>query len=184
MSDCISRLPRNACLNSPISLPPPTLASLMQEAREFRKNYKGKKMVTSKLTGDETGLGFGMGSSGVLEVVDEKGASLVHVPTIFEFMKDYQRLVQICHDGATRSFSFQRLQVCSPLVSPTRSRTACSERSFRTKLARKPSFEPPVARKRLLQSRAARFAPPFRETTRLPKAVPAHYSDRKPLLKP
>jgi AMP deaminase len=38
---------------------------------------------------------------------------LVTVPTVFEFMSDYNRLIAIVNDGATRSFSFQRLQLLS-----------------------------------------------------------------------
>ncbi len=88
---------------------------LLQEARSLRKKYFMRKAVDSSgLDASDPGS-FRFGPSGVIEVVGSGGPDepLVTVPSIFQFMADYNRLVKVAQDGATRSFSFQRLQLLS-----------------------------------------------------------------------
>ncbi|GMI26708.1 hypothetical protein TeGR_g10379, partial [Tetraparma gracilis] len=110
--------------------------AMLQEARAFRKHYCGGKGIEGGALGEAGAEGrmpdrYEM-KGGVLSLFSSSSvppptasssssssspapppASLVSVPTIFEFMSDYNRLVAICNDGATRSFSFTRLQLLS-----------------------------------------------------------------------
>ena len=56
-----------------------------------------------------------MGTEGVAEIrhPDIGEESLIQVPNIAEFSQDYNRSVEICSEGAVRSFCFQRLQMLS-----------------------------------------------------------------------
>eukprot|EP00520_Triparma_pacifica_P006083 CAMPEP_0118651528 /NCGR_PEP_ID=MMETSP0785-20121206/10834_1 /TAXON_ID=91992 /ORGANISM="Bolidomonas pacifica, Strain CCMP 1866" /LENGTH=810 /DNA_ID=CAMNT_0006543987 /DNA_START=233 /DNA_END=2662 /DNA_ORIENTATION=+ len=91
---------------------------LLQEARTLRKKYFSQKGCNySPNVGDAKSYRFG--ADGLLKLFStpspspNDGDSLCYIPSIFEFMNDYTRLKQICSDGATRSFSFQRLQLLS-----------------------------------------------------------------------
>jgi AMP deaminase len=91
----------------------------IQEARHMRQFYFGGKGCsetdeTSLLTDDDN-LTFRMGPEGVAEIYHESlpSQNLIEVPTISAFSKDYFKLVEMCSDGAMRSFCFQRLQLLS-----------------------------------------------------------------------
>ena len=59
---------------------------------------------------------YKMAESGIAEIYGlpwPDTTNMVKVPSIFDFMTDYNRLKAIIQDGATRSFSFQRLQLLS-----------------------------------------------------------------------
>eukprot|EP00957_Ditylum_brightwellii_P195765 14915134-Ditylum_brightwellii.AAC.1 len=51
-----------------------------------------------------------MGKDGVA-VITHEDENVITVPSIEDFISDYQSLVEICSDGAMRSFCFQRLQM-------------------------------------------------------------------------
>jgi hypothetical protein len=90
----------------------------IQQSRELRQKYFGAKgcKVRSELLEDASAnLTFTIGANGVAELYhpDHPFQNLVEVHTIDEFSKDYTRLVEMVSDGATRSFSFQRLQLLS-----------------------------------------------------------------------
>jgi hypothetical protein len=92
--------------------------TLLQEGRTFRKKYIGGAGVNASLLEGGAAVGrWGFGQSGIVELYATDDPSdnhnMVTIPTVFEFMKDYNRLVRISQDGATRSFSFQRLQLLS-----------------------------------------------------------------------
>ncbi|GMH47126.1 hypothetical protein TrRE_jg5961, partial [Triparma retinervis] len=91
---------------------------LLQEARTMRKKYFHQKGCNyGPNIADAASYRFG--ADGVIKLFSDPtpssndADSLCYIPTIFEFMNDYTRLKQICADGATRSFSFQRLQLLS-----------------------------------------------------------------------
>ena len=50
-------------------------------------------------------------TDGVAGILNGEGKSLVKVPNIDEFIRDYKRMEHICKDGAMRSYCFQRLQM-------------------------------------------------------------------------
>jgi AMP deaminase len=88
----------------------------IQHARKMRQKYMGGKGV-SLPAGERilknSDLTFAMGNDGVAELYHESlpGTSLVQLPAIDKFSKDYNRLVEMCSEGAMRSFCFQRLKM-------------------------------------------------------------------------
>ena len=57
-----------------------------------------------------------LGRDGIMKIREEtslSSSSLVSVPSLTEFVEDYERLTEIASDGAMRSFCFQRLQMLS-----------------------------------------------------------------------
>ncbi|GKY93284.1 hypothetical protein MPSEU_000295900 [Mayamaea pseudoterrestris] len=91
----------------------------IQHARNMRQKYFGGKAVhvsEPQLLEDESGrLLFRMGPDGVAEIYNQDAPdnNLIHVPSIDKFRKDYDRLVEMCSEGAMRSYCFQRLQMLS-----------------------------------------------------------------------
>ena len=100
----------------------------IQEARDLRQKYYGARgcryrschdtVTVQHLQSDQ--LQFRMGPEGVAELIHPEAAatdapneSLIQVPNVAEFATDYNRLVEICSEGAVRSFCFQRLQMLS-----------------------------------------------------------------------
>jgi AMP deaminase len=98
----------------------------IQKCRHLRQKYHGGK-ATIVLGGDNGGyemllstnrsqLTFNIGDLGVCEIHHTglpEGQSLIQVPSIDDFYKDYNRLVERVSDGEMRSFCFQRLQMLS-----------------------------------------------------------------------
>jgi AMP deaminase len=72
-------------------------------------------MSPEKNTAAASPFQFAIGENGVAEVYHTTyaGVNLIQVPSIDEFVVDYERLVEICAEGAMRSFCFQRLQLLS-----------------------------------------------------------------------
>jgi hypothetical protein len=91
----------------------------IQEARHMRQFYFGGKgcseTTESELLTDHAHLTFRMGSEGVAEIYHDSlpTQNLIEVPTVASFSKDYFKLVEMCSEGAMRSFCFQRLQMLS-----------------------------------------------------------------------
>lgn len=92
----------------------------IQEARHLRHKYYGGKgshlsQDAERLLADVGHVNFRFGNDGVAAVFHSNNPcqNLVTVPNIFEFGKDYHRLVELCSEGAVRSFCFQRLQMLS-----------------------------------------------------------------------
>lgn len=94
----------------------------IQEARHLRYNYYGGKMIVmpsdsdillGDISNDCKNLNYKIGSDGVYELFHSSRPTenLVRLPNIDQFRKDYHRLVEICSEGAMRSFCFQRLQM-------------------------------------------------------------------------
>lgn len=91
------------------------------KARKLREKYFGGRGCTTcedptLLTHPD--LEFRMGVGGVMELfvpgtTTTDDQSLVRIPTIATFSKDYHRLVEWVSEGAMRSFCFQRLQMLS-----------------------------------------------------------------------
>lgn len=95
-----------------------TACRYIQEARSFRKKYQGGVGTVTEVDTlkESTNLVFEFGKDGVVEIHDANDSTkknLCSVPSIDEFTKDYNRLVQMVSDGAMRSFCFQRLQLLS-----------------------------------------------------------------------
>jgi len=89
---------------------------MIQEARKFRKKYQGERGVGKGVpcATNKKALSYKWGENSIIEIYDEdesEPTNLTPVPTIMEFMSDYNRLVEIVRDGATRSFSWQRLHM-------------------------------------------------------------------------
>jgi AMP deaminase len=94
----------------------------IQESRELRKKYNGgtATIIVDRELLKDPNLTFQFGSDGVIElyhdaVLTETGdkKTLIQVPNITTFHKDYSRLSELVHDGAMRSYCFQRLQLLS-----------------------------------------------------------------------
>jgi len=87
-------------------------SKFIMEARAMRKKFWGGRgtRVENELDLVESEMSFRM-TDGVAEILNEDGKSLVQVPNIDEFIKDYKRIEHICKHGAMRSFCFQRLQM-------------------------------------------------------------------------
>jgi hypothetical protein len=96
-------------------------ARYIQEARILRRKYLGRAGI--KCAGDanvfQQNLEFAFGSDGVVGLFpsnqhpssgDSHPHSLVNVPSIEAFVKDYYRLVEMVSEGAMRTFCFSRLQ--------------------------------------------------------------------------
>jgi hypothetical protein len=96
-------------------------ARYIQEARVLRRKYLGRAGI--KYAGDanvfQQNLEFAFGSDGVVGLFpsnqppssgDSHSPSLVTVPSIDAFVKDYDRLVEMVSEGAMRTFCFSRLQ--------------------------------------------------------------------------
>ena len=92
---------------------------LIQQARALRQTYcngHGTVVVEHDLLQDYANLSICMGPEGVVELHHnslQKTINLVQVPNVELFSKDYSKLVEICSEGAMRSFCFQRLQMLS-----------------------------------------------------------------------
>lgn len=90
---------------------------MIMQARSLRERYFGGK--GTEVVGDESQLRDGKLSfsmaQGVAEIHHESqpGINLITVPSIEEFSKDYEKLVEMTSAGAMRSFCFQRLQLLS-----------------------------------------------------------------------
>lgn len=88
-----------------------TACKYILEARGIRQKYHGSG-ATSVHTDidvvsstDASKIQCRMGPSGVMEIFSDTAPDgMVFVPSIEEFTKDYNRLVQICTDGVMRSF--------------------------------------------------------------------------------
>jgi hypothetical protein len=82
----------------------------IMEARALRAKFYGDQgiLVSSKLKQPcaENGFMYKFNDDGVVDLYcgDGKGDSLVTVPSVDEFVKDYKRLEVICQDGAMRSY--------------------------------------------------------------------------------
>ncbi|GMH69643.1 hypothetical protein TrLO_g11240 [Triparma laevis f. longispina] len=88
----------------------------LQEARDMRKKYcqqKGVYISPTLKTTPLSSLTYSFSSEGILNLSSPTTPSHITTPSIFDFMSDYNRLKQIASDGATRSFSFTRLQLLS-----------------------------------------------------------------------
>ena len=88
----------------------------IQEARSLRQKYHGGTGTGTPHPGallEDPKLSFNIGLDGMAEIYheDHPYVNLIQVPTIDDFNRDYQKLIEICSDGATRSFCFQRLQM-------------------------------------------------------------------------
>jgi AMP deaminase len=87
------------------------------EARDMRAKYqKGEgTFIVDAFDECSEHLICKMGEDGIMGIYDESdlnfNRNLVTVPDIDEFVEDYRRLVDICADGAMRSYCFQRLQM-------------------------------------------------------------------------
>jgi AMP deaminase len=106
-SGSITRESQHACYN-------------IIKARRLRQKYFGGNGCSNR--GDpsllrDPNLRFRVGSEGVVELYlpgsEYEASSLVTVPTIDSFSKDYNRLVEMVSEGGMRSFCFQRLQMLS-----------------------------------------------------------------------
>jgi len=89
----------------------------IQHCRKLRQKYQGSKGTTIRggnVIGGE-GITFRIGHDGVAEIYHATfpNENVVEVPSIEEFSKDYNSLVEMVSDGAMRSFCFQRLQMLS-----------------------------------------------------------------------
>ena len=89
----------------------------IQRCRSMRQTYQGSKGTIIKggdilMAQDVT---FRIGHEGVAEIYHSSlpNENIVAVPSIEEFSKDYNNLVELVSDGAMRSFCFQRLQMLS-----------------------------------------------------------------------
>jgi hypothetical protein len=101
-------------------------ARFVQEARVLRRKYLGGA-GTKRILGDDDvfkqDLDFSFRPDGVVALFPSNqspaaeghhpSTSLVTVPTIDEFVKDYYRLVEMVSEGAMRTFCFSRLQMLS-----------------------------------------------------------------------
>uniref|UniRef100_A0A6U3UET0 Uncharacterized protein n=2 Tax=Ditylum brightwellii TaxID=49249 RepID=A0A6U3UET0_9STRA len=89
-----------------------TACQYIQKARAMREKYYGSTHTnisnSDLLTSPD--LQFEMGKDGVA-VITHEDENVITVPSIEDFISDYQSLVEICSDGAMRSFCFQRLQM-------------------------------------------------------------------------
>lgn len=82
----------------------------------MRKKYcqqKGVYISPTLKTTPLSSLTYSFSSEGILNLSSPTTPSHITTPSIFDFMSDYNRLKQIASDGATRSFSFTRLQLLS-----------------------------------------------------------------------
>jgi hypothetical protein len=91
-----------------------TASKFIMEARALRKKYRGGRGTRVEnefdLAESTSEFGFRM-TNGIAQLLNQDGKSLVDVPDIDEFIKDYKRIETICGHGAMRSFCFQRLQM-------------------------------------------------------------------------
>jgi AMP deaminase len=75
----------------------------------------GKGSGDKKPTATPSQLEYVFGPDGVVEIYESsdfrRTKNLVKVPSLANFVDDYQRLVEMASSGAMRSFSFQRLQM-------------------------------------------------------------------------
>lgn len=91
------------------------------ECRDIRQKYHEGKSVCvnenfdSYVERDEMTYAFGKDGVAELRIKSDsqEGENLVSVPNIDEFISDYNHLMEVCNDGAIRSFSFRRLQMLS-----------------------------------------------------------------------
>jgi hypothetical protein len=77
--------------------------------RQFYFGGKGcSETDETALLLDNENLTFRMGPEGVAEIYHDSlpSQNLIEVPTISAFSKDYFKLVEMCSDGAMRSFAF------------------------------------------------------------------------------
>jgi len=99
-------------------------ANYINEARNLRKKYFGNSqtLVRDELdvclqegSNNENMLDFRFGNDGIIEIFTKTDTkqinSLITVPTIDEFITDYDRIVEMTSSGSMRTFSFQRLQM-------------------------------------------------------------------------
>jgi hypothetical protein len=94
-----------------------TACRFIIEARSIRQKYHGSSstIIHSNLNVQSTEitdeLQYRMGNTGVMEIFSKTiPEGMITIPTIDEFTKDYNRLVQICNDGVMRSFWYARFQ--------------------------------------------------------------------------
>eukprot|EP00549_Striatella_unipunctata_P010597 CAMPEP_0118702700 /NCGR_PEP_ID=MMETSP0800-20121206/18057_1 /TAXON_ID=210618 ORGANISM="Striatella unipunctata, Strain CCMP2910" /NCGR_SAMPLE_ID=MMETSP0800 /ASSEMBLY_ACC=CAM_ASM_000638 /LENGTH=728 /DNA_ID=CAMNT_0006603971 /DNA_START=63 /DNA_END=2249 /DNA_ORIENTATION=- len=87
----------------------------VQEARALREKYFGQAYLQDESAFRTDDLEYSFGDNGILQLFhkDNKTENLCKVPTIDEFVPDYNRLVEVCSSGAMRSYCFQRLQMLS-----------------------------------------------------------------------
>jgi len=93
----------------------------IQKARSMRQKYFGgagtSRTVSSEVLRDPS-LQFKIGTDGVAELFlpgmeGQAVESIIKVPNIESFSRDYTKLVEMVSEGAMRSFCFQRLQLLS-----------------------------------------------------------------------
>jgi AMP deaminase len=100
----------------------------IQKARALRQKYYGvgvsslceqQQQVTTRTKQQQylrsEQCTFAMGPDGVAEIRHPEAGdgSIIQIPNIDMFFKDYTRLVELCSEGAMRSYCFQRLQMLS-----------------------------------------------------------------------
>ena len=95
-----------------------TACRYILEARNIRKKYNGSSgsevsvdldfSATNNPKQQQPKLKFRIGMDGVAEIFKESDIeccdNLVSLPSVDEFVKDYNRIVEMCSDGAMRSF--------------------------------------------------------------------------------
>jgi len=104
-----------------------TATRFIQESRTLRKKYHGGRgtrerqlLLSADGTPPNASLNYRFGTDGVIELFvdngtaaagDDRGPNLCAVPDVEEFIRDYNRLVEMASHGVMRSYCFQRLQL-------------------------------------------------------------------------